>query len=90
MPQSVGYGEVEILCVGIRPVEAFTKRLALAPELRSSLRPSEGPVLGQRRPFRLRWRQVRCTADCWRLIARHEVVSVGPGADIPRDGRPLL
>ncbi len=45
MPQSAGYGEAEILRVGIRPVEALpTERLPPAPELRSSLRPSLGPV----------------------------------------------
>jgi hypothetical protein len=34
MPQSVGYGEAEILRVGIRPVEALpTERLPPAPEL---------------------------------------------------------
>jgi hypothetical protein len=43
MPQSVGYGEAEILRVGIRPGELPTERLA-APEFRSSLWPSLGPV----------------------------------------------
>ena len=48
MPQSVGYGEAEILRVGIRPVEALhTERLPPAPELRSSLRPSFRTGLGR-------------------------------------------
>jgi len=44
MPQSVGYGEAEILRVGIRPVEALpTERLPPAHELRSRVRPWLGP-----------------------------------------------
>jgi hypothetical protein len=64
MPQSVGYGEAEILRVGIRPVDALpTERLPPAPELRSSLRPSLGPL---RVTLRLNRRLYRCP-------------SIGPG-----------
>src|SRR5262245_32834426 len=54
MPQSVGYGEAEILRVGIRPGGLPTERLAPAPESRSSLRPSK-PLLAHRTERRLPW-----------------------------------
>ena len=56
MPQSVGYGEAEILRVGIRPGELPTERLAPAPESRSSLRSSLGPVWAKTR--------LKCTKAC--------------------------